>query len=85
MTQTAREVIQESLSPLYDADILAIGIIANLKESGFVIAPKEPTEKMVEVGDDTDHTIEAMSEHPGRLDQIANFYRAMIAVAAEDT
>ena len=79
MSQTPLNVIDKYLLIREAPDAFGEEIIKALDDAGFVIVPKEPTAEMIEAGDDTDHTIEAMSEHPDYEEQIANIYRAMIA------
>ncbi len=58
MSKTAREVITENLYTVTEdagggerADKLSDKIISALDAAGFVIAPKEPTKLMIEVGE----------------------------------
>lgn len=56
-------------------------LIDSLIAGTHVVVPKEPTEAMVEAGNQSEHTIELMEGHPTPREQIAAIYRSMISTA----
>ena len=78
--KTASDVIDDYLD-MWPNEANARALIEELDAAGFSIVPKEPTPAMIQAGDNTDHTMEAMSGHPSYEEQVANIWRAMVAAA----